>query len=111
MIRQGRNVVQVRVELLVEDKVALTSLWLFGTAREANAVHPADPVTPAPIPVEDAEVLMADKGPPFIVNNFELRRAAPSGGTGGPVVRRWLRLKHDDIDPTSRLILIGDTMP
>ncbi|RDS76315.1 thioesterase family protein [Alteriqipengyuania lutimaris] len=111
MIRQGRNVVQVRAELLVEGQVALASLWLFGTAREANAVHPADPVTPAPIAVEDAEIVMADKGPAFIRNNFELRRAAPSGGDGGPAVRRWLRLKNDDLDPTSRLILIGDTMP
>ena len=111
MIRQGRNVTQVRVELLVDGQVALTSMWLFGAAREANAIHPADPFAPPPTPVADAEPVMAGKGPSFIQNNFELRRAAPSGGDGGPVVRRWLRLKHDDIDPTSRLVLIGDTMP
>ena len=71
LIRQGRNVTQVQVDLLVDGSPALTSFWLFGAGREANAVHPA-----------------------------------------GPVVRRWLRLKGgDDLDPTSRLILIGDTMP
>ena len=112
LIRQGRNVTQVRVDLLVDDAPALTSFWLFGTAREANAVHPAEPVAPAPIPVEEAEPLMEGKGPAFIQNNFELRRASPPGGDGGPVVRRWLRLKGDEgLDPTSRLVLIGDTMP
>ena len=111
MIRQGRNVTQVRVDLLVDGSPALTSFWLFGAEREANAVHAAKPIEPAPIPIDQAEQLMEGKGPAFIQNNFELRRAAPSGGDGGPVVRRWLRLKNDDLDPTSRLILIGDTMP
>ena len=112
LIRQGRNVTQVQVDLLVDGSPALTSFWLFGAGREANAVHPAAPVEPAPIPVDEAEPLMEGKGPAFIQNNYELRRAAPSGGDGGPVVRRWLRLKGgDDLDPTSRLILIGDTMP
>ncbi|MEL7682492.1 thioesterase family protein [Citromicrobium bathyomarinum] len=112
IIRQGRNVTQVRVDLLVEGSPALTSFWLFGASREANAVHPAEPIAPAPIPIDEAERLMEGQGPAFIQNNYELRRAAPSGGEGGPVVRRWLRLKGgDDLDPTSRLILIGDTMP
>lgn len=115
LIRRGRNVTQVRVDLTVEGEPALTSFWLFGAAREPNAVHPAEPIAPRPTPVDEAEVLMEGKGPAFIRNNFELRRAAPPGGEGGDggvTVRRWLRLKHDDdLDPTSRLILIGDTMP
>lgn len=112
LIRQGRNVTQVRVDLLVDEAPALTSFWLFGTSRDANAVHAAQTIEPAPIPVAEAERLMEGKGPAFIQNNFELRRAAPSGGDGGPVVRRWLKLKGDEgLDATSRLILIGDTMP
>jgi len=112
LIRQGRNVTQVQVDLLVDGSPALTSFWLFGADREANAVHAAQTIEPAPIPIDEAEPLMEGRGPAFIQNNYELRRAAPSGGNGGPVVRRWLRLKGgEDLDPTSRLILIGDTMP
>ncbi|MBD59381.1 MAG: hypothetical protein CL808_04590 [Citromicrobium sp.] len=112
IIRQGRNVTQVRVDLAVEGRPALTSLWLFGAGREANAVHRAEPVTPAPIPLRDAEPMMQGQGPEFIQNNFELRRAAPSGGNSPASVRRWIRLKaQDDLDPTSRLVLLGDVMP
>ena len=91
LIRQGRNVTQVQVDLLVDGSPALTSFWLFGAGREANAVHPAAPVEPAPIPVDEAEPLMEGKGPAFIQNNYELRRAAPSGGDGGPGAMRAMQ--------------------
>ncbi|NCQ35313.1 thioesterase family protein, partial [bacterium] len=87
LIRQGRNVTQVQVDLLVDGSPALTSFWLFGADREANAVHAAQTIEPAPIPIDEAEPLMEGRGPAFIQNNYELRRAAPSGGNGGPVVR------------------------
>src|SRR5690606_17476498 len=41
IVRQGRNVAQVRSEIWCEDACALTAFWLFGTAREPNAIHPA----------------------------------------------------------------------
>jgi len=112
ILRQGRNVTQVQVDLLVDGEVGLSSFWLFGAEREPNAVHPAQPVSPAPIPLDKGEDMLSDKGPAFMRNHFEIRRAAPSGGDGGVVVRRWLRLTQDDgLDPVSRLVLIGDTMP
>ncbi|MEL7781472.1 thioesterase family protein [Citromicrobium bathyomarinum] len=111
IIRQGRNVTQVRVDLLVDGKPGLTSFWLFGAAREPNGVHRAPPVSPAPIPFEDAEPMMEGKGPAFIQHQFEIRRAEPSGGhqEAVPVMRRWVRLKNDDgLDPVSRSVLLGD---
>lgn len=44
IVRQGRNVAQVRSEIWCEGQCTLTAFWLFGTSREANAVHPAAPV-------------------------------------------------------------------
>jgi len=110
LIRQGRNVTQVRVDLLVDGKPGLSSLWLFGAAREPNGTYPAPRVSPEPVPFEEAEPMMVGKGPAFIQHQFEIRRAAPSGGhEDAPVMRRWVRLKNDDgLDPVSRSILLGD---
>ena len=112
MIRQGRNVTQLRSELLSEGRVALTAFWLFGAEREPNAIHAADLPGDWPGSPEHAEPVMSDKGPAFIRENFELRRAQDQRGPGTPVVRRWARLTDRDIlDPVSACILMGDVMP
>ena len=112
IIRQGKNVTQVRSEIISEGTIALTSFWLFGTEREANAVHPAAKAEPWPGGPEDYKPLDLERGPSFLRENFEMRRAQDSGGPGEPVVRRWFRLKdHEAIDPVSSVILLGDTLP
>src|SRR5690606_9525613 len=72
IVRQGRNVAQVRSEIWCEGACALTAFWLFGTAREPNAVHPAAEPNDWPGAPEDAEPVPTDKGPSFI-RNFHLR--------------------------------------
>ncbi|TMM46163.1 acyl-CoA thioesterase [Qipengyuania marisflavi] len=112
IVRQGRNVVQVRSEIWCEGRCALTAFWLFGTARDGNASHEAARLTPFPAPATDSEPMMTGKGPAFIQNNFELRRAQDTSGPGEPVVRRWARLTdHGALDPVSELILLGDVLP
>ena len=112
IVRQGRNVTQVRSELWCEGRCTLSAFWLFGTEREANAVHPPAPIADWPGPPEEAEVAMTGKGPAFIQNNFELRKAQDISGKGEPVVRRWARLTDDvRLDAVSELILLGDVMP
>ncbi|MEZ5681652.1 MAG: thioesterase family protein [Erythrobacter sp.] len=112
IVRQGRNVAQVRSEIWCEGRCTLTAFWLFGTGREPNAAHPAAPVADWPGPPEDAELAMTGKGPSFIMNNFEIRRAQEMQGPGEPVVRRWARLTdRGEIDPVSELILLGDVLP
>ena len=55
---------------------------------------------------------MNGKGPAFIANNFEIRRAQDVRGPGAPIVRRWARLTdRDALDPISQLILMGDVLP
>ncbi len=112
VVRQGKNVTQVRSEIQVDGKAALVAFWLFGTDRPANATHPIAAPDDWPGPPGDAETVMGDKGPAFIQNQFELRRGQEQRGPGAPVVRRWLRLKDRGmLDPVSELILVGDTMP
>ncbi len=111
MVRQGRNVVQLRSELLVEGTVGLTALWVFGTSREPNALHPAPKVEPWPGPPEESEAV-GNPPPGHFINRYEIRRAQDTSGPGEPVVRRWFRLREPSgLDPVSELVLVGDTLP
>lgn len=112
MIRQGRNVAQVRSELLVDGDVALTAFFLFAAGRDANAVHPAPRAEPWPGAPEENEEAMAKGAPSFLAENYEVRRAQDLRGLGQPVIRRWVRLRDGGgLDPTSRIVLMGDTLP
>ena len=112
VVRQGRNVAQVRSEIWCEGTCALTAFWLFGTDRQPNALHDAAPVDEWPGAPEEAEPAMHGKGPAFIQNNFEILRAQEQQGPGAPVVRRWARLtERGGLDPVSELILMGDVLP
>ncbi|UIP06741.1 thioesterase family protein [Erythrobacter sp. SDW2] len=111
MVRQGRNVAIVRSELLVEGSVGLTALWVFGTEREPNAVHPAPKVEPWPGAPEEYESLPVPPGNHFIAR-YDIRRAQDTSGPGAPLVRRWFRLREPEaLDPVSTMILMGDTLP
>lgn len=111
IVRMGRNVTQVRSDLLVDGKTALSAFLVFGTEREPNALHPAPRIEPWPGAPEENEPLPAPKEKHFI-SNYEIRRAQDVSGPGEPIVRRWFRLREDTgLDPVSQLILIGDTLP
>ena len=113
IVRQGRNVTQVRSEILSEGKVALTAFWLFGTAREPNAVRAADAPESWPGPPEESAPAMKEgQAPAFIHNNFDVRYGQSKGEDHGATIRRWARLTEEhDLDPVSKLVLMGDVMP
>ncbi|MEE4317340.1 acyl-CoA thioesterase [Erythrobacter dokdonensis] len=112
IVRQGRNVTQVRSEIRCEGKVALSAFWLFAQGREPNAVRPADPPESWPGPPENNAVVTHDFAPSFVANNFELRFGQAKGTEHGATVRRWARLtEQHDLDPVSKLVLMGDVMP
>lgn len=115
MLREGRNVIHLRSELLCERQVALTALWLFGAARPANGRHPATRLTTPGDPEALDDLPHAAEAPGFIRHNFTLRRAVRADGAegaAGPRLRRWLRLhEHGILDPVSEAILVGDTLP
>ncbi|WP_120717341.1 acyl-CoA thioesterase [Tsuneonella amylolytica] len=111
MVRQGRNVTQVRCDIASDDKLALTALMLFGESREPNAVHPAGKADPWPgAPEENEDVGM--NNPNFFTSNMEIRRAQDETGKGVPIVRRWVRLKdREGLDPVTQAIVLGDALP
>lgn len=112
VVRQGRNVTQVRSEIRNEKGVALTAFWLFAEGREPNGMRPADPPADWPGLPEDNPRAMEGKGPPFIQKNFEVRYGQTKGKSLGATIRRWARLTEDhDLDPVSKLVLMGDVMP
>jgi acyl-CoA thioesterase len=112
IIRQGRNVTQVRSEILSDGKVALSAFWLFGEGREANAIAPAAPPENWPGAPEACDVVTHSFAPSFVAKNFDLRFGQPQGAEHGATVRRWARLTEEhDLDPVSKLVLMGDVMP
>lgn len=111
VLRAGRNVTQIRSELVTEGEVGLAATLVFGAGREPNALHGAPRADPWPGAPEDQDALPAPDGLHFI-RNFELRRAQDETGRGAPLVRRWIRLRDEGgLDPVSRFVLIGDTLP
>ncbi len=112
IVRQGRNVSQIRSEIVSDGKVALTAFWLFGTAREPNAVHPSPRPMPDPGKPENTKPADTSRAPEFLKNNFDVHYTNERRSEGEPVIRRWTRLKEPSgIDPISELILMGDTLP
>ncbi len=112
IIREGRNVTQVRSEILSGGKVALTGFWLFGTSRDPNAQRPSSPPDNWPGAPEEAAQAMAGQAPAFIQNNFDVRFGQAKGKDHGATVRRWARLTEDhSLDTVSQLVLMGDVMP
>lgn len=110
IVRQGRNVTQVRSDIHCDGKLALTALMLFGDSREPNALHPASKAEPWPGAPEDCEQLPSP--PNFFTQNFEIRRAQDERGPGVPVVRRWVRLNdREGLDPVIQAIVMGDALP
>jgi len=110
--RKGRNVTQVRSEIRGEDGLALTGFWLFAEQREPNGQRPASPPDNWPGLPEDNTRAMEGKGPLFVQKNFELRYGQSKDDDNGATVRRWARLTEEhDLDPVSKLVLMGDVMP
>lgn len=112
IIREGRNVTQVRSEIHNEKGVALTAIWLFAAEREPNAERASTAPHDWPGGPEDCAAAMQDKGPSFIQNNFEIRHGQAKEADHGATIRRWARLtENHDLDPVSKLVLMGDVMP
>jgi acyl-CoA thioesterase len=112
IVRQGRNVTQLRSEIVSDGTVALSAFWLFGEGREANALVPSSSLEDWPGPPEDNEPVTHSFAPSFVARNFDLRRGQAKGKDRGATVRRWARLTEDHtLDPVSKLVLMGDVMP
>jgi hypothetical protein len=111
MLRQGRSVSQVTTDLYSDGALAHRTLWLFGSARPANAEiaagHAGDFV-----PLDEAEPFPGHPDPAFFTHRFEQRRAEAPGGTRIGTFRRWIRLaEREGMDATGELLAIADALP
>lgn len=112
LIRQGRNVVQLRSEILCGRSLALTAFWLFGTGREPNACFSAKAADGALGAPEDGALAATGSAPAFLQNNYEVRHTADRTEEGCPLIRQWIRLREPSgLEPIAELILVGDTLP
>ncbi|MBV7258121.1 acyl-CoA thioesterase [Erythrobacter crassostreae] len=112
IVRQGRNVTQVRSEIKADGKTALTAFWLFGGERDANALRQGDKPDNWPGPPTENPQAMKGQGPAFIQNNFEVRYGQAKDEDHGATIRRWARLSENhNLEPVSKLVLMGDVMP
>ena len=110
IVRQGRNVTQVRSDVASDGKLALTALMLFGESREANALYPAGKADPWPGGPEECDEVPSPQN--FFTQNLEIRRAQDERGKGPPLVRRWVRLAdREGLDPVIQAIVLGDALP
>lgn len=112
IMRQGRNVTQLRTEVSCDGKVALTVFWLFGAGRDSSARHIALLPEPDAGRPEDMQRANTDSAPAFLKNNYEVLHTPDQLDAGEPVIRRWARLKDRAVlDPVAELVLMGDTLP
>ncbi len=112
VVRQGRNVAQLRTEAVCDGKTALTVFWLFGTGRDSSANHPAAAPDGDAGDPDQAEIAHTNRAPAFIQNNYDVRHTPHRYADGVPIIRWWARLKeHGVLDPISELVLMGDTLP
>lgn len=103
LLRQGRSASFVRVDVIGEEKLGLTALFLFAAERESAIDIPPRQVTPLP----RGEQLHA---PPQIAftRNFEVRDA----GTMERGFVRWARMVGEgNLSPAVELIAIADILP
>lgn len=111
MLRQGRSVSQVMTDLYSDGNLAHRTLWLFGSARPANAEIAPEKAT-GQVPLAEAEPFPGHPDPAFFTHRFEQRRAEAKGGSRTGTFRRWIRLRdRDGIDATGELLAIGDALP
>ena len=111
MLRQGRSVSQVVTDLHSDGVLAHRTLWLFGSARPANAVVAPERVEHMVLP-DQAEPMGSGKPGAYFTDRLDIRRAEPRGGTRVGAFRRWIRLREPEgMDPAGELLAIADALP
>ncbi len=113
VLRAGRSVTFVSVDVHGEAGLATRALLCFGTARRSVLAHTALPM-PAVPPPEECGVLLEGLAPAFI-GHFDARLALPGGfGSGSPTaeITAWFRHRDaDGVNPAVALVALGDASP
>ncbi len=116
ILRQGRNVTSVKVDVLCEDNVSATAIFIFAAARELDLMTtlPA-PQAPAPQDCELFTPPQAEAMVPVFFLRFETRLIAghrPMSGAKDGYIRAWSRHQDEDSrESASAFIALADVLP
>ncbi len=116
VLREGKSVVSLGVDVFAEGALAARLMGVFGRARESSIVHDFGDFPDVP-GVDECHELNAAAAPfvPAFLQNFQLKPAGgamPVSAAAFPEQLAWVR--HRDaqgVDPAIALAAMGDAMP
>lgn len=116
VLREGKSVVSMGVDVTADGVLAARLMGVFGRARESAITHDFGdfPAVPGPAQCRELNAAAAPFVPAFL-QNFQLKPAGgamPVSGAAYPEQMAWLR--HRDatgVDPAIALVAMGDAMP
>ncbi len=116
VLREGKSVVSMGVDVTADGALAARLMLVFGRARESAIAHDFGdfPAVPEPAQCRELNAAAAPFVPAFL-QNFQLKPAGgamPVSGAAYPEQMAWLR--HRDatgVDPAIVLAAMGDAMP
>ena len=114
LLRQGKSVAVVGVDVVGEAGLAVRAVLTFGTARESALSYLALPKPDCAAPADCANLF--DGGPrPDFFGNFDVLSAGPNrplSGAAEPAFLLWVRHRAPgDVDPFVALLALADAPP
>jgi acyl-CoA thioesterase len=113
ILRAGKSMTFIGVDLLAEGKLAARTLLAYGAARPSALAATAPPPPPVPAP-DAAPPLFEGPGRPAFTVHLDQRFAGGHRlGTGAPEgdLLVWVRLTEPTPPSTAALLLLGDALP
>jgi len=116
VLREGKSVVNIGVDVYSDEALAARLSLVFGRARESAIAHDFAGPLPADGPDAYRDFNMAAMPfAPAFTQNFQMRPAGgamPLSGAEVPELLTWVRhLDAANVDPAVALIAMGDAMP
>ncbi|MGH8055462.1 MAG: thioesterase family protein [Stenotrophomonas sp.] len=116
VLREGKSVVNVGVDVQADDVLIARLILVFGRARESAVVHDfcERPQVEAPLACREFKMSEMPFAPAF-TQNFQMRPAGgalPISGATHPELLIWMRHNDaTDIDPGVALVAMADALP
>lgn len=113
ILRAGKSMTFVGVDLFAEGKLAARSLFAYGAARPSALAASAPPPPPAPAPDTAPPLFEAGFGPAFTAHLDQRFAGGHRLMTGAPQGDLLVWVRHAEAVPpsTAALLLLGDALP
>ncbi len=114
LLRQGRSVAVLGVDVTGDAGLAVRAVLTFGTARESALSYMALPMPDCPAPAACENLFDAGPRPAFL-GNFDVLSAGPHkplSGAAVPELLVWVRHREPgEVDPFVSLLALADAPP